>query len=155
MAATHTPNLNLAKPDREDFVSVVSDINDNMDILDNSYGALSNQMANVGEGTFTPSTGLTATSLIYKNNKIVTVSIEITLPSDLTPGSVLTLGSISSGFRPNGTVKDGSWLCNSNNYTVLPSMFIIGTSGTVQLYVPSNWTSSTRYLYIYATFVCS
>lgn len=38
MAATHTPNLNLAKPDREDYVSVVTAINDNMDILDAAYG---------------------------------------------------------------------------------------------------------------------
>ena len=40
MAATHTTNLNLNKPARTDFVSVVSDINDNMDILDGAIGAL-------------------------------------------------------------------------------------------------------------------
>lgn len=40
MAATHTTNLNLNKPARTDFVSVVSDINDNMDILDGAIGAV-------------------------------------------------------------------------------------------------------------------
>jgi len=41
MAATYTPNLNLAKPDRQDFVSVVADINENMDKLDQAYGDMS------------------------------------------------------------------------------------------------------------------
>ena len=41
MAATHTTHLNLNKPDRQDFVSVVHDINDNMDILDQAYGDMS------------------------------------------------------------------------------------------------------------------
>ena len=34
MSATHTTYYNLNKPDRQDFVSVVSDINDNMDKID-------------------------------------------------------------------------------------------------------------------------
>lgn len=33
MAST-TPNLGLNKPDRTDFVNVITDINDNMDTLD-------------------------------------------------------------------------------------------------------------------------
>ena len=40
MAATLTPNIGLKKPDREDYVSVVSDINDNMDTLDSKIGAV-------------------------------------------------------------------------------------------------------------------
>lgn len=40
MAATHTPNINLNKPDRMDLVSVVTDLNDNMDTLDDAIGAL-------------------------------------------------------------------------------------------------------------------
>ena len=40
MAASHTTNLNLNKPARTDFVSVVSDINDNMDIIDEKVGAV-------------------------------------------------------------------------------------------------------------------
>ena len=34
--ATETPKLNLRKPGRDDYVSVVTDINNNMDILDNA-----------------------------------------------------------------------------------------------------------------------
>ena len=34
MAATYTSRLNLAKPDRQDFVSVVNDINNNMQKID-------------------------------------------------------------------------------------------------------------------------
>lgn len=40
MSATHTTNLGLNKPDRQDYVSVVTDINDNMDILDSKIGAV-------------------------------------------------------------------------------------------------------------------
>ena len=40
MAATHTPNLNLNKPDPQDYVSVVTDINDNMDMIDGAMGAI-------------------------------------------------------------------------------------------------------------------
>ena len=46
MAAAHTTNLNLNKPDRSDFVSVVNDINDNMDMIDAAYGNLDNDKAN-------------------------------------------------------------------------------------------------------------
>lgn len=40
MSATHTTNLGLNKPNRQDYVSVVTDINDNMDILDSKIGAV-------------------------------------------------------------------------------------------------------------------
>jgi len=40
MPAAHTPNLNLNKPDRQDLVNVVTDINDNMDTIDGAIGAL-------------------------------------------------------------------------------------------------------------------
>lgn len=40
MAASQTTNLNLNKPARTDFVSVVTDINDNMDMIDTAIGAL-------------------------------------------------------------------------------------------------------------------
>ena len=40
MAATLTPNIGLKKPDRADYVSVVNDINDNMDTLDGKIGAV-------------------------------------------------------------------------------------------------------------------
>lgn len=40
MAATHTTNLGLNKPDRQDYVSVVNDLNANMDTIDSIIGAL-------------------------------------------------------------------------------------------------------------------
>ena len=40
MAASHTTNLELNKPARTDFVSVITDINDNMDMIDAAIGAL-------------------------------------------------------------------------------------------------------------------
>lgn len=40
MSATQTTNLGLNKPDRSDYVSVVNDLNDNMDIIDGAYGNL-------------------------------------------------------------------------------------------------------------------
>ncbi len=46
MAATHTTNLGLNKPDRQDYVSVVNDLNANMDTIDTAYGNLDNGKAN-------------------------------------------------------------------------------------------------------------
>ena len=46
MSATQTTNLGLNKPDRSDYVSVVNDLNDNMDIIDAAYGNLDNDKAN-------------------------------------------------------------------------------------------------------------
>lgn len=40
MSATHTTNLGLNKPDRQDYVSVVTDINDNMDMIDTALHGL-------------------------------------------------------------------------------------------------------------------
>ena len=40
MAATHTTNLGLNKPARQDLVKVVTDINDNMDMIDQAMGAV-------------------------------------------------------------------------------------------------------------------
>lgn len=43
MAATHTTRLNLNMPNEGDFVSVVTDINENMQSLDNAFGMIGSQ----------------------------------------------------------------------------------------------------------------
>ena len=43
MAATHTTRLNLNMPNEGDFVSVVTDINENMQSIDNAFGMIGSQ----------------------------------------------------------------------------------------------------------------
>ena len=43
MAATHTQRLNLNMPNEGDFVSVVTDINENMQSIDNAFGMIGRQ----------------------------------------------------------------------------------------------------------------
>ena len=52
MAATHTTNLGLNKPDRQDYVSVVTDINDNMDTIDAALAAALPSVTSSDNGKF-------------------------------------------------------------------------------------------------------
>lgn len=47
----NTPTINLRKPARADFVSVVNDINDNMDKIDNYAYTTNEAIANIGKRT--------------------------------------------------------------------------------------------------------
>lgn len=68
MAATHTPNLNLNKPDRQDFVSVVHDINDNMDKIDEEAGMVDDGIAIVIDGNTAPRAISSGQYLLIKNH---------------------------------------------------------------------------------------
>lgn len=73
MAASHTPNLNLNKPDRQDYTNVITDINDNMDKIDTGYGTLNSNLANrVMFNTANHSTlsGLITTIQSYSTNDV-------------------------------------------------------------------------------------
>ena len=143
MAATHTTNLNLNKPDREDFVRVVNDINDNMDIIDNKMGSipsdknlqgqintLSDQIANIPKmvlGNQTLTLTVTATSrptgfliVCYKEMWIVSeasssANLELTR---LTDGTGATL-SVSGRTITFGTDANRAYFC------YLPSGFTL------------------------------
>ena len=68
MAATHTPNLNLNKPDRQDYVSVVNDINDNMDKIDEEAGMVDDGIAIVIDGNTAPRAISSGQYLLIKNH---------------------------------------------------------------------------------------
>lgn len=102
MASTHTTNLGLNKPDRQDFVSVVNDINDNMDTIDTAVGNLDTDKVNVSDIVDNLTTNdstkpLSAAQGYALNNKIPTGNaydtIQIPAGSDLnnyrTPGTFI------------------------------------------------------------------
>ena len=68
MAATHTPNLNLSKPDRQDYVSVVTDINNNMDKIDEEAGMVDDGIAIVIDGNTVPRAISSGQYLLIKNH---------------------------------------------------------------------------------------
>ena len=63
MSATQTTNLGLNKPDRQDYVSVVSDINQNMDMIDSSVG-------NIITPVFSPSTAYSVGDYVIYNREL-------------------------------------------------------------------------------------
>lgn len=63
MSATQTTNLGLNKPDRQDYVSVVSDINENMDRIDSSVG-------NIITPVFSPSTAYSVGDYVIYNREL-------------------------------------------------------------------------------------
>ena len=63
MSATQTTNLGLNKPDRQDYVSVVSDINQNMDRIDSSVG-------NIITPVFSPSTAYSVGDYVIYNREL-------------------------------------------------------------------------------------
>ena len=109
MAATHTTNLNLNKPDREDFVRVVNDINDNMDIIDNKMGSIPSDKNLQGQ--------------------INTLSDQIDTADITSQTSLETLANNT----PTGTTKK-YWTQTASNITDYPSaMTNIGADTYVQI----------------------
>lgn len=81
MSATHTTNLGLNKPARQDFVSVVSDINQNMDMIDSAIGnIITPTSAFTDKSVAIPLSGWTLTSGLYQYTYT---------DSDITAGTVV------------------------------------------------------------------
>ena len=80
MAST-TPKIGLRKPARTDFVSVVTDINDNMDILDDAVGKTIENLGDAYDNTKTYSTN----DICIYNNTLYKANQDINTPEDFDP----------------------------------------------------------------------
>ena len=73
-----TPNLGLHKPARTDIVSVVTDINNNMDTLDSKIGAVpaghdvEEQITTIKTGTWVNFTQAESPGIAFDNNNFAT-----------------------------------------------------------------------------------
>ena len=76
MAASYTPNINLAKPDRQDYVSVVSDINNNMDKIDGAFGTVNNNLGDAYDATST----YEINDICIYNNVLYKANTDISVP---------------------------------------------------------------------------
>ena len=95
MAATHTTNLGLNKPDRQDYVSVVSDINDNMEKLDSVIGAV-------------PSGSSLQGQIDTEKQNITQLSKDDLLQFENIPGTTQTISFDVNGNVQSVTHKNGS-----------------------------------------------
>ena len=107
MAST-TPNLNLYKPDRTEYVSVITDLNNNLDIIDQKYGETDSSISNINNSisnindlltptdvssyfTYSASWGtieshkeiktgnIVAIYLVFSPNRVIDAGLEITM----------------------------------------------------------------------------
>lgn len=115
MSATHTTNLGLNKPNRQDYVSVVTDINDNMDILDSKIGAVPSGETVEGQiGAKVPTTRKI-------NNKALSSDVTI-MGSDIPMNSLdntkldVAVGDLKSAFSK--TLKDVGHVYDDLTYTI-------------------------------------
>ena len=138
MAATHTTNLNLNKPDREDFVRVVNDINDNMDIIDNKMGSIPSDKNLQSQITsLSDQMGKQIKQIGYTNSATVTFSVPsnsrylfIATAANATSWGVVSLVSAdTSGNIMQLEIKKGGGITSvstsvPNRYTITyPSSF--------------------------------
>lgn len=119
MAATHTPNLNLNKPDRQDFVSVVHDINDNMDKIDEEAGMVDDGIAIVIDGNTAPRAISSGQYLLIKNH------------STLATGGYHATANIANGasVTSSNVAADSDGIANALNSKIEP--IVVNSSETV------------------------
>ncbi len=99
--ASYTTNLNLKKPAGSENVAI-GDINNNMDVIDQAYGALSDQIAKQTiaiSGVTSDHTIDTNSSLISKIAGIVYDRLSITLTSNV--AAFGTIATLPTAARPN------------------------------------------------------
>ena len=98
MAASHTPNLNLNKPDRQDFVSVVTDINDNMDIIDAAYDELNSKLPiSYSKGAVTAREFLGIYGFLTASGTYLALYVPIILNPDVT--GITNISITNAGIR--------------------------------------------------------
>lgn len=118
MSATHTTNLGLNKPNRQDYVSVVTDINDNMDILDSKIGAVPSGETVEGQiGAKVPTTRKI-------NNKALSSDVTI-MGSDIPMNSLdntkldVAVGDLKSAFEQSIADTTGNPIIQLNDKKVI------------------------------------
>ena len=110
MPATQTTNLGLNKPDRQDLVSVVTDINDNMDTLDGAIGALPTGRTLQGQINTLKPIDITLDPVTNANGAVTVTTTDARITEDLkaicievgTPETFKAPVKITTG---NGTVE--------------------------------------------------
>lgn len=154
MSATQTTNLGLNKPNRQDYVSVVTDINDNMDILDSKIGAVPSGETVEGQiGAKVPTTRKI-------NNKALSSDVTI-MGSDIPMNSLdntkldVAVGDLKSAlskqynYYRKGALRPGvAWNLSPHSGRMtefipfLPNQtFVFKTSGSV-----ANYTGAVIYI---------
>ena len=120
MAGTNTPNLNLYKPSRTDNVSVIADLNDNMDKIDTFAGNVATAESNskgtvaiVEDGNTCTHVGGIASGqyvvwkgLLYKATQAISVGTTLSTSTNLsavTDGIANELNSKISSSRADAT----------------------------------------------------
>lgn len=114
MAATHTTNLGLNKPDRQDYVSVVNDINDNMDTLDAAIGAV-------------PSGSSLQGQIDTEKQNITQLSKDDLLQFENIPGTTQTISYDANGNVQSITHK------NSSNVAIRTDVFTFTDSNITEV----------------------
>lgn len=122
MSATHTTHMNLSKPDRADLVSVVNDLNNNLDIIDDKYGAMETMRIvpySIGVGEWTLDGGVYKAT--FSSAYITATSKEFAFPDEsyISYAKAHILGEKHSGgggwdFQtsviPTGTIKGSMYV---------------------------------------------
>lgn len=108
MAATQTPYLYLNKPDRDDYVSVITDINDNMNKIDESAQMVETGMAIVIDGDEAPKAITSGQYLFIKNH------------STLATGGYHATANISLGasITSSNVAADADGIANALNSNI-------------------------------------
>lgn len=143
MAATHTPNLNLNKPDRQDYVSVVTDINDNMDKIDEEAGMVDDGIAIVIDGNTAPRAISSGQYLLIKNHStLATGGYHAT--ANIANGESVTSSKVAADSDGIANALNSNLSTLSANFTNLKNRIFIGRnvnarSITINTGLYTNW----------------
>lgn len=148
MAGTNTPNLNLYKPNRTDNVSVIADLNDNMDKIDTFAGNVATAESNskgtvaiVEDGNTCTHVGGIASGqyvvwkgLLYKATQAISVGTTLSTSTNLSAVTDGIANELNSKITTNtiGTRIDLLSYTDSNNPYTFPSdgyVFLNNASG--------------------------
>lgn len=122
MAGTNTPNLNLYKPNRTDNVSVIADLNDNMDKIDTFAGNVATAESNskgtvaiVEDGNTCTHVGGIASGqyvvwkgLLYKATQAISVGTTLSTSTNLSAVTDGIANELNSKIATIGTVVQGT-----------------------------------------------
>lgn len=133
-----TPNLNLYKPSREDYISVTRDISENMDKIDTGYGNLQNSISGVDDTIGIVVNGNTSLKnitagqfVIVKNSTISGVTDGLyTAVNNVASETALVAADLSSSNTGDGGLN----ALNSNlMYAFVQAVSATNTSNTITI----------------------
>lgn len=134
MASTHTTNLGLNKPDRQDLISVVNDINDNMDMIDIAIGNPSSASGVTGSDAFSK-IGTLNSNVVFKSKSPYYGSLK-TISNCL----LIDINNMDGEYNDAGIVTNSSQYAPTDLITGIREVFWISSSNIA---VKINGISST------------